>query len=62
LWLPRTDYFMYLYDGNNNLIESYKMGRANAKSGVLFFPSPFENGLTVTEGTALNLEIVHKTK
>ncbi len=62
LWLPRTDYFMYIYDENNNLIESYKIGRANVKSGYLTFPSPFQNGLSVTEGTDINLEIVHKTK
>jgi hypothetical protein len=62
LWLPKTDYFMYIYDENNNLIESYKIGRANVKSENLTFPSPFENRFTVTEGTSVNFEIAHKTK
>jgi hypothetical protein len=53
---------MYIYDESDKLIESYKMGRANVKSGYLTFPSPFQNGLAVTEGTDINLEIVHKTK
>ncbi len=61
-WLPRTDYFMYVYDENDNLIESYKMGRANVKSRYLTFPSPFQNGLSVTEGGTLNFEIVHRHK
>jgi hypothetical protein len=59
-WLPKTDYSMYLYDGGNNFIESYKIGRA--KKAVLEFPSPFENGFSTPADGTLNLEIVHASK
>jgi hypothetical protein len=62
VWLPRTDYYMYIYDQKDKLIESYKIGRANAKSGNLTFPSPFQNGFTVVQYTSINFEIAHKTK
>jgi hypothetical protein len=61
-WLPRTDYFMYLYDGDYNFIESYKIGRANVKKAELKFPSPFENGLATPADGTLYLEIVHSSK
>jgi hypothetical protein len=62
LWLPRTDYYMYIYDQTNKEIESYELGRANLKSGFLTFPSPFENGFSTPLDGVLNFEIVHKTK
>jgi hypothetical protein len=61
-WLPKTDYSMYLYDGENNFIESYKIGRADVKKAVLKFPSPFENGFSTPADGTLNLEIVHPSK
>jgi hypothetical protein len=62
VWLPRTDYYMYLYDGQYHHVGSYKIGRANVKKSVLKFPSPFENGLATPTDKILYLEIAHRTK
>jgi hypothetical protein len=62
VWLPKTDYFMYLYDGHYHHVGSYKIGRANAKTSVLKFPSPFENGLATPADGILYLEIAHRSK
>jgi hypothetical protein len=58
-WLRKTDYYLYLYDGSNNFIESYQIGPIATKKGDLKFASPFENGFTIPADGVLNLEIVH---
>jgi hypothetical protein len=62
VWLPRTDYYLYLYDGQYHHVGSYKIGRANVKKSVLKFPSPFENGFATPADRILYLEIAHRTK
>jgi hypothetical protein len=55
---PKTIYYMYVYDSNNNLLESYKIGPK--KRETLKFDSPFENGF-VLPGT-INIEIAHPSQ
>jgi hypothetical protein len=62
VWLPKTSYFMYLYDGHYHHVGSYKIGRANVKTSVLKFPSPFENGLATPADGILYLEVAHRSE
>jgi hypothetical protein len=62
VWLPRTDYYLYLYDGKYHHVGSYKIGRANVKNSQLKFPSPFENGFAMPTDGILYLEIAHRSK
>jgi hypothetical protein len=61
-WLSKTDYFLYIYDGANTLIESYKMGPLSERKATLRFASPFQNGFAVPADGIVNLEIVHPTQ
>jgi hypothetical protein len=59
-WLPKTDYYLYVYDGGGSLIESYKIGPLKKKKGALKFASPFQN-FAVPQDRTVNFEIVHPT-
>jgi hypothetical protein len=59
-WLPKTKYFLYAYDANNNFIEAYQMGKVNKKKARMKFASPLQNGFTIN--SVVNFEIVHASQ
>jgi hypothetical protein len=57
--LHNQNYYLYAYDGQNNLIASYGPFLNDHKT--LHFTSPFENGFTMV-GPMINLEIAHPSQ